>query len=138
MVDDKEFERWFKQAKHNLKSSKSDAKEGDYDWACFKAQQASEIAIKALIVSLGKIIKGHSVFDLLRSLEDLGISVQGDLFKCARKLDKFYIPTRYPDAIGLGSPYESFDEDDYKVALKCCEDILSFIEQAFSNVKNHS
>jgi HEPN domain-containing protein len=137
MIDEKEFQRWFKQAEHNLKSSRADAEDGDYDWACFKAQQASEMAIKALIVSFGKIIKGHSIFDLLKAVETFGITIPEDMLKCARRLDKFYIPTRYPDAIGLGSPFESFDEDDFKVALRCCESILFFIESEFRNAKGN-
>lgn len=137
MIDEKEFHRWFSQARHNLKSSKSDAEDGDYDWACFKAQQAAEISIKALIVSLGKIVRGHSVFDLLKALEDFGIVVTEDLLKCAKKLDKFYIPTRYPDAIGLGSPFENFDEDDFKIALTCSESILLFIEGVFRNAQDN-
>ena len=137
MIDEKEFYRWLKQAEHNFKSAKSDADEGDYDWACFKTQQASEIAIKALIVSLGKIVKGHSTFDLLKTLETFGISILEELLKCARKLDKFYIPTRYPDAIGLGSPFENFDSEDFEVAVKCSESILSFVKREFENAKNN-
>jgi HEPN domain-containing protein len=137
MIDEEEFHRWLRQAEHNLKSAKSDAEQGDYDWACFKAQQASEIAIKALTISMGKIIKGHSVFDLLKCLGEFGLSVSDELLRCARKLDKFYIPTRYPDAIGLGSPYESFDKEDSDYAIKCSEAIFSFIRQGFENAKNN-
>ncbi|MCX7912969.1 MAG: HEPN domain-containing protein [Thermodesulfovibrionales bacterium] len=137
MIDEKEFFRWFKQAEHNLRSAKSDAKDGSFDWACFKAQQAAEIAIKGLIVSLGKIVKGHSIFDLLKNLELFGFAITGDLLKCARKLDKFYIPTRYPDAIGLGSPFESFDSEDFEVALRCSETILLFVKKEFENVKDN-
>jgi HEPN domain-containing protein len=137
IIDEKEFQRWFKQSEHNLKSAKADAKAQYYDWACFKAQQASETAIKALIVSLGKIVKGHSIFDLLKTLETFGISISENMLKCARKLDKFYIPTRYPDAIGLRSPFENFDADDFKVALKCSESILGFAKKVFENVKNN-
>lgn len=131
MIDDKEFYRWFKQAEHNLNSAKNDAIEAEHDWACFKAQQAAEIAVKALIVSFGKIIKGHSSYDLLKHLEEFGLIPSEELFRCARKLDKFYIPTRYPDAIGLGSPYESFDIEDSNYAIKSSELILSFIKQEF-------
>ncbi|MEW6675100.1 MAG: HEPN domain-containing protein [Nitrospirota bacterium] len=59
MIDEKEFQRWFKQAEHNLKSSKADAEDGDYDWACFKAQQASEIAILSFIEGEFKNAKGN-------------------------------------------------------------------------------
>jgi HEPN domain-containing protein len=137
MIDEKEFLRWFKQAEHNLKSAKSDAKDGSFDWACFKAQQAAEMAIKALIVSFGKIVKGHSIFDLLKTLEMFGLVLTEELLRCARKLDKFYIPTRYPDAIGLGSPFEGFDSEDFDLALQCCESILLFIKKEFENVKDH-
>ncbi|MCX8030273.1 MAG: HEPN domain-containing protein [Thermodesulfovibrionales bacterium] len=137
MIDEKEFFRWFKQAEHNLRSAKSDAQDDSFDWACFKAQQAAEMAVKALIVCLGKIVKGHSIFDLLKTLELFGFATTEELLKCARKLDKFYIPTRYPDAIGLGSPFESFDSEDFEVALRCSEAILLFVKKEFENVKDN-
>lgn len=137
MFDEKEFLRWFKQAEHNLESAKRDAAEGDYDWACFKAQQAAEIAIKAFITCMGKIIKSHSTVDLLAVIAGFGVNVPEKIMKCARKLDKFYIPTRYPDAIGLGSPYESYDAEEFKVALKCSEQILALVKKEIKNAKNH-
>lgn len=137
MLDEKEFFRWFKQAEHNLKSAKSDAEDESFDWACFKAQQASEMAVKGLIASLGKIVKGHSIYDLLKTLETYGFEITKELLRCARKLDKFYIPTRYPDAIGLGSPFESFDSEDFDIALRCSEAILLFIKKEFENAKSN-
>lgn len=59
----KEFRRWFQQAEHNFHSACRDAEEGDFDWACFKAQQAAELAIKSIIIAFGKISRTHSVYN---------------------------------------------------------------------------
>lgn len=41
-LDFAEWARWRSQAQHTLASGKQDLKEGDYDWASFKAHQAAE------------------------------------------------------------------------------------------------
>jgi HEPN domain-containing protein len=71
------------------------------------------------------------------TIESLGFNIEQSLYRCARKLDKFYIPTRYPDAIGLGSPFESFDEDDFKIARDCTARIIDFVSSALRDVKDN-
>ncbi|HIC93237.1 MAG TPA: HEPN domain-containing protein [Anaerolineae bacterium] len=61
LFDQDEFFRWMRQAEHTLTSAQRDAAEGDYSWACFKAQQAAEYAAKALLRGLGLPAFGHSI-----------------------------------------------------------------------------
>jgi len=43
-----------KQAEHTLRSIEADLGFGSYSWACFKAQQAAELAIKAMLRAMGR------------------------------------------------------------------------------------
>ncbi len=52
-LDFEEWARWRSQARHTLASGWQDLKEGDYDWASFKAHQAAEFALKGLLRGLG-------------------------------------------------------------------------------------
>jgi len=47
----KESMRWSRQAEKDLKASKNSLKSGDYEWACFQAQQAAEKALKSILYS---------------------------------------------------------------------------------------
>ncbi|GIV15201.1 MAG: hypothetical protein KatS3mg022_0636 [Armatimonadota bacterium] len=57
------------QAKSDLEHARKSINVGDYDWACFAAQQAAGKAMKALHMRRGAIVWGHSVLDLLEALE---------------------------------------------------------------------
>ena len=46
-------------------------------------------------------------------------------------LEKFYIPTRYPDAYPEGSPYEFYDAEEAEKALKCCSALLEFVREIY-------
>ena len=64
-----EARRWFAQAIRDLKAAEDSLRVGNYEWACFQAQQAAEKAVKALYHALGRGAWGHSVTELLRGLE---------------------------------------------------------------------
>ena len=49
----KESMRWVRQAEKDLKASKNSLKSGDYEWACFQAQQAAEKALKSILYARG-------------------------------------------------------------------------------------
>ena len=65
---------------------------------------------------------GHSIQTLLSDLpmecRKLGTSHHR---KCARLLDRFYIPTRNADAFSEGAPREHYDKDDALEARECAE-----------------
>lgn len=126
MMDASEFERWFNQAVHTHDSARRDYEDTDFDWACFKCQQAAEFALKALLRGAGKLGIGHSLLKLTKEIEALGIDVN-EIKKCSLTLEKFYIPTRYPDAYPEGSPYEFYDVEEAEKALDCCLTIIEFV-----------
>jgi len=64
-----ETERWLTQAKRDLKAAKDSARNENYEWACFQAQQAAEKAVKALLYAYGASAWGYSVVELLEKIE---------------------------------------------------------------------
>ncbi len=126
--DSEEWERYYRQARHTLKSARSDKEEGDYDWACFKAQQAVELALKGLIRAAGKMAVGYSLLRLLDELRSLHIPISKEVEQCCRELDKVYIPTRYPDVYTWGAPMDYFTAENASESIHCVEDVFRFLE----------
>lgn len=127
--DKKECERWLEQAKNTLQSATRDKERGDYNWCCFKAQQAAEFAVKGLLYGIGLSAVGHSLLKLLGDLEGKGIKVD-EIKGCARTLDRHYIPTRYVNAHPEGAPFEFYDLSTAEDALGCAGKIIEFVKEA--------
>ena len=121
-----EFERYLKQARHTLESAERDAREGDFDWACFKAQQAAELILKGWLRASGIWATGHSVLALLEKASELA-EVPPEILDCARELDKVYTPSRYPDVYTWGAPVDYYTERDARFHLDCARRILDFV-----------
>ncbi len=136
MLNAKDYERWMRSAKHTLESARRDYEAGDYVWACFKAHQVGEKTIKALLWGLGSPRIGHSITRLLKHLEALGISVPREIIDKAMVLDKYYIPTRYPDAWSEGIPEEYFSEKEAREALMYAEEILKWVEDTWQKLSS--
>lgn len=135
LLDKQEFDRWMKQAEHNLSSAERDATAGDYAWACFKAQQAAEMAVKALLLGLGQPAQGRSILVLLRQVADLQILVPASLFEIAQRLDRLYIPPRYPNAHPAGSPFEFYNAADAQQAVADAGQVVNFVRETFRNAQ---
>lgn len=129
-LDTDEYTRWLGQASHTLASAQRDTAEGDFDWACFKAQQAGEYALKALLRGLGKPAYGHSLTRLLTQLSETGLAPNAEITRSGQLLDRHYIPTRYPDAYAEGSPHEFYDHHTAKEAQGAAARIVSWVQSA--------
>jgi len=121
-------------SKKTLESARGDLNRGDYNWACFKAQQAAEFAVKALLHGLGEPSYGHSISRLLKKAPK-GVSVPGDVMQAAITLDKYYVPTRYPNAWSEGIPSEYYSRKDGEEAIVCAEKIISWVEDTWKSLK---
>jgi HEPN domain-containing protein len=130
LFDEEEFSRWMGQAEHTLTSAQRDAAEGDYSWACFKAQQAAEYAAKALLRGLGLPAFGHSVLGLVGEMEKQELPIAEEVRQCARTLDRHYIPPRYPNAYPAGSPFEFYDRGTAEEAIACAQAVLKAVQEA--------
>ena len=63
----------------------------------------------------------------------MAISVTSDpLVDCGRILDRFYIPTRYPNGFDYGKPGDYYTETDSQQAIGCAEKILRYCADRLS------
>ena len=122
---------WLYQAEGDLKHARNAKKDGDYDWACFAAHQASEKSVKGLILSQSGEGWGHSVTRLLKDLSEV-MDVAQELIKAAMRLDKHYIPTRYPNGFDAGAPREYYSDEDAEKAIDDAQLIYDFCRNSVS------
>lgn len=122
-----EAERWFRQSEHDLDDARY-ARDGKrWNLACFLTQQAAEKAIKAVIYNHGaEAAWGHSIAELCRDAAETDPDFES-LRISASPLDKYYIPTRYPNGLPGGIPAEAFDEDDARRALELATHVIDFV-----------
>lgn len=116
---------WLDQAELDLTHSINSVKLQDYNWACFSAQQASEKAIKALYLHLHMEGWGHVIYKLLEALEE-EIGIPKEIINAGKKLDQYYIPTRYPNGFDYGKPADFYTQDDAREAIAYAKKIIEF------------
>lgn len=125
-------ERWLAQAENDLASAVVLAREGFAAQACFTCQQASEKALKAMHYRYGaRVVIGHALVDLLEGLVAREPRV-GALGAAARQLDQYYIPTRYPNGLPGGVPFEVFTRENADEAIGF---VRAFVSVAASVVR---
>ncbi len=116
---------WFRQAERDLEHARQAARAGHAEWACFAAQQASEKAVKAVFQALHLEAWGHVVHQLLDRLPEPH-QPSAELQDRARRLDRHYIPTRYPNGFEAGIPADFYTDEDARQAITDAEVVLEF------------
>jgi len=117
---------WFRQALRDLEHARKSMDMGDYEWACFAAQQAAGKAVKALYQHLGVEVWSYSVARMLENLPE-GLKPPRDLIDKARELDRHYIPTRYPNFHPEGAPMDYYTRLDAERAVRYAEEVVEFV-----------
>jgi len=124
----KEAERWLKQSQRDLDDAKYVSGGKRYNLTCFLAQQAAEKALKAYLYSKGNAeVWGHSAAELCAD----SVAHDSDFSKLKSKaasLDKYYIPTRYPNGLPGGIPSDVYQEGDARQAILFADEIIRFID----------
>ncbi len=131
IVDENEFNRWMRSAVLTLESAKRDKANGDYNWSCFKAHQAAEKALKALLWGLGNPKTGHSLIELGNALKNMDIEIPLNVYEALARLSKFYIPTRYPDAWSEGVPEEYYTDNEAEEAIRLAESVIEWVRDVW-------
>jgi len=104
---------WLKQSENDLKFARGALGDGFYAQACFIAQQASEKAMKAILLSRNLTPPfTHNLSELCRTLR-----INGRLLQAAAVLDLYYVAGRYPTGASSLAPYELFDARQAQEAL---------------------
>ncbi len=98
-----EAERWLLTAEEDLTAAEVLFRGAMYAQACFYSQQAGEKAVKALWYMLDADPWGHSVQRLILDFPHRSDISDADAWiEWGAALDKFYIPTRYPNSLPPG------------------------------------
>lgn len=115
-------ERWLSFARDDLRMAELALKEGIFNQVCFRSQQSAEKSIKALISSQAKTPpRTHVMAELIRLLDPNPVEqIRMDLLF----LERFYIPTRYPDALPGSLPEGMPDRNDAEGALETARKLL--------------
>jgi HEPN domain-containing protein len=122
-----EANRWLKTAEEDLEAARMLNEAGKFSHACFLAQQSGEKAMKSLWLMIDEDPWGHSIQKLVMQypktdwIDDLETWASNAAF-----LDKFYIPTRYPNGLPDLTPGQSFTAMDAELAI---QKAVFFVEQ---------
>jgi len=109
--------RWLEQSKHDARAAELNSREGYFEVACFLSQQAAEKALKAFLYGQGeRPVVGHSVYLLCKRCQVYRHEF-GQLLDTCKELDRYYIPTRYPNGLPGGIPHDVFTAEDARAAL---------------------
>ena len=121
--------RWLRQAERDLDDARFVMTGKRFGLACFLCQQSAEKSVKAFLYASGaESVWGHSVAELLRDAVDFDPSFE-EMIPLGARLDKYYIPTRYPDALPGGIPADAYDQLDATRAIETAEAIVSHVKQ---------
>ena len=124
---------WLEKAKDDVLWAKSSFKDGFYSPVCFVAQQIAEKALKAIVFSLQKDFtpaeikerRTHNLKNLLKIINK-DVNVPEKINKLCINLDRFYLPTRYPD---VPDPVGTYTKDIAKKAIENSEVVVEFVEK---------
>jgi len=126
--------RWYLQGTRDARTAQRNADNGDYEVACFLNQQAAEKILKGFLYLKGeRPVIGHATLKLSERCTKYNSRFQTIQDAC-RELDIFYLPTRYPNGIPEGVPYEYFSSSHAEKAAKAYESILAIIRDFFTSL----
>lgn len=131
-----ESERWLIQAKDEFEDADDLRKRGRFYLALFHFQQAAEKALKAYLyfkVESSEVFYTHSIDDLLEMSVEL--DTEFNKIKQAKKLDQYYIPTRYPNGLPGGVPSRFYDDPkEAEEAMVLSRNVINLVEKKIREI----
>jgi len=118
---------WLREGQAELQAARSLFEEGHWSWCCFTSQQAAEKALKAVCEHLRSPQFGHNLNVLVQAVA-AHVAVPPSVSTACARLNRHYIPTRYPNAFDRGAPADQFFEPDAQQALEDGSEVISFAE----------
>jgi HEPN domain-containing protein len=116
---------WLDEARAELRAGRDLLAGQHWSWSCFTCQQAAEKALKALCEHFRTPQFGHNLNMLVQAVDTHILVGESMRMACAR-LNRYYIPTRYPDAFDRGAPADQFFAADAQQAVADAEEAVRF------------
>lgn len=120
-----EADRWLRFALEDLRMAELAQNEDLFNQTCFHSQQCAEKALKGLAAQQGITPpRTHRLVDILSLLDPAPF---GELAMELQLLDRFYLPTRYPDALPGSLPDGLPTRQDGEEALATARQLLDVL-----------
>jgi HEPN domain-containing protein len=125
-----DYSKWIEQAQEDLKTAQILLEQGRFYASVFFCHQASEKALKALLLKYGKDPgKMHSLPDLLELIElDVGINVPQAIRIAVYDVNPHYVITRYPDAAN-GVPAKAYNQAKAEEIFRESKEVVEWSKQ---------
>jgi len=125
---------WVEKARVLFSDARRHLEEGHYWLTCFEAQQAAELFLKALLVTLtGTHPFTHDLVELIDTLRDLGYEPPEELYTYADALTPHYTMARYP-----GRKPVRYGRGLGERCLRYAERIIRWVEDASKKLEEKS
>jgi len=133
--------RWLRTGEDDLDAAIVLRKNKKFPHACFHAQQAAEKALQAVWYYADADPWGHSIRKLIEDLENVDLSLYDrlkSLLRAGTVLDRFYIPTRYPNGLPELTPGEAYLDEDAEECIQQAADLLAAAKSILPSVTKMS
>jgi len=139
-IDKEEAIKWFTQAKDEFEDADELRSMKKYYLALFHFQQSAEKAIKAYLYSKIRFIEifyTHSIHELLNIIVEIDEDFKG--IRDAKKLDRYYFPTRYPTGLPGVVPSRYFDDpEEAEEAMLLARGVIDLVERKLNERKEEA
>ncbi|NLJ61174.1 MAG: HEPN domain-containing protein [Firmicutes bacterium] len=116
---ERESVRWLTHARDEFEDANELRQRDRFYLALFHFQQAAEKALKAYLyleLKSGEVFYTHSIDELIQMAVE--IDPEFEKIVSAKKLDQYYIPTRYPNGLPGGVPSRYYDDPEEAMQAK--------------------
>ena len=120
--------KWLEFARDDLTLAVLALQNGIYNQVCFHSQRGVEKALKGFLRSCQRSVpRTHALREGLTLCQTLDESFHTLKDTCVR-LDRYYIPTRYPDALPGTAPEGLPARQDAEEAVAMLQEVLQWIK----------
>lgn len=118
---------WVLQAVRDRESARKNFELNIYEVSCFLCEQAVQKLLKGFLILKGeRHVLLHSTYLLAQRCADYEPRFEA-IYDACRRLDIFYTPSRYPDALGGSAPWQVFGEQEARQAIAAVDAVFSEI-----------
>ena len=121
---------WVAFAREDMRMAELAYADAIWNQTCFHVQQCVEKMLKAALAKQGvPIPQIHRLSDLLDRVDPMTGRTLAHLGPQIRALDRFYVPTRYPDALPSALPEGLPDRPKATAARDLAKEVMALLDR---------